>query len=862
MPTIGQSKYRDSTNTFLDDTRNFKRKSIDEQDDYSIVEDILYLNKDKKHIQNVQNENLIVNVELGSTRTSAIGINLEKSSNLMENRTSEQKNVKNYQMFNDNKEPILESPLNEIQKYQLTLLKKSNPSYPKPSKVLGTSSNMVEGNEHAMHHEDSESRHKNDKTSIDIYLKENINELNDFKELKMQERHLLIKPRRNYHHLNPTHRDDVALIDQKNCSSKKNMNTENGGTLKCGNFMNNSKIKGYIETKRDANDANNASDSNDANNASDVSVGSDVNEDTTYGRNNGHRNCHNQQKALNYHDKIQNERYNDACVRNNLTSKGEMGKWDEETVLYNNRNAPINQRYQKLSETSESRVDFKKENLMYKDSVHEKCAIQKKHISTCGKKNIIDSNQYDNEEKSILYDHLNKNTIHEISKNAYKMSDNCVIYQRDMYNKNRVMEATNNKEDSNSNHYRKNENIHLSSGTSANFFTVHNDVDEVAMNRVSNAKSEIKNMANNESSSMNINISTANRKNVPYEKSIIDVSTHADVKAHIKILNKNKPPISNVKAQDKNSHSDKPLNSILHSNTPNKSVNMHINKNVNVNITKNSKNMNVSSKIKNDKAVTYLTYEDIADFGFEVNNDNINDMITKLIEIKKDQEWTKQIENLINLRTILKYHHIIFFENYTKDLRKISRSIIELLNSPRSCVSKNALLCLSEFYSIGKKKMDSTLDDVIMPCLKKAYQTSIDFLSSAANNALLSICNSCSESKLILHFVKIITSKPKTYNLICLKCVIAVIIKFEENISKFKEINKLIEALLECTAVGSAEIKCTARVALVVLDNICPIKQIGSKLHIPAEKIKKIEHLIDRTSESEIDAVLGKIKFS
>ncbi|KOB87443.1 hypothetical protein PFDG_05527 [Plasmodium falciparum Dd2] len=309
-------------------------------------------------------------------------------------------------------------------------------------------------------------------------------------------------------------------------------------------------------------------------------------------------------------------------------------------------------------------------------------------------------------------------------------------------------------------------------------------------------------------------------------------------------------------ANNNNNNNNKNNNNSSSNN--NISSNNMCNKNMNI----SRKSLNVSSKIKNDKSITYISFDEITNFDFEMNNDYMNEMISELLAITKDHEWTKQIDNLINLRKILKFHHKLFFENHSKELRKISRCIIELLNSPRSSVSKNSLLCLSEFYSIGKKKMDNTLDDVILPCLKKAYQTSTDFLSSAANNTLLSICNSCSESKLILHFVKIITSKQKTYNLICLKCLIAVIIKFEDNIIKFKEINKLIEAILECTSVGSAEIKCTARVALVVLDNIYPIKKLCSKLHMSAEKIKKIENLTDRTSENEIDLVLGKIKFN
>lgn len=265
----------------------------------------------------------------------------------------------------------------------------------------------------------------------------------------------------------------------------------------------------------------------------------------------------------------------------------------------------------------------------------------------------------------------------------------------------------------------------------------------------------------------------------------------------------------------------------------------------------------VTSKIKADN-VSYMTYDELTEFPHALTTERISDMLEDIIEKSKHHDWTKQIEDLIILRRIMKYHTKIFFKELAKDLRRVVRTVVELINSPRSCVSKNALLCLSEFYNTGKKQTDCTIDDTLLPCLKKAHQTSVDFISNAANNALLAICNACSENKLILYFMKQINSKQKTYNLLCLRCLIAVLIKLDHNIIKFKEAEKLVEMILECTVVGSAEMKCTARVALVVLENVCPIKKLCGK-NISAALMEQIDGIIDKTSENEIDLVLGKI---
>ncbi|CRH01435.1 conserved Plasmodium protein, unknown function [Plasmodium relictum] len=802
MPTIGENKYRDKANAFIDDARNYKRKSIDEQDDYSIVQELLYLNNEKKNIQHTHKENLFVNVELGSTRTSAIGLNFLNDGNTHERKTNESKYIKSYEHSNDQSEYSLESPLNELQRYQLTLLKKSNPSCPKPQKVIQIKNDVEkEGCKKVSKHEEK-IRVKNEDSNINISIKENIKECNNSNEVEMHRRDLRIIPRRNYNELLSNGTEDSRLNNQKVINLK---NIDIQDTMKNSNFMNNRGIKDLSKIQK-----------------------------------NDNSNYHN---MLSYDVKIKrinskSKGYDNENTKNDCSSKNKAYKLDEDT-FHNDSNKKNKEKHKILIHNSVDNSAIRNNHLKCSDNAYESYVIEKKSQNLIDKKKIDDTNDYDDNNESNVYDNLHKNMLYEISKNSYTMDQNCMIYKRKNYEKNNIIEENNYIHSNNDQYIKKNN--HRLNNTHMGFSVVHNDIDDTTMN---NNKNEIKIIEKNESI---LNINIPNKRNKSHEK-IVDPNKNVEYDKNAKTLNKNKN-VSNIKLQDKNNY-DRVQNTKSCNSTPNKNVNTI------------RKNLNVSSKIKNDKTITYITFEELTDFQFEINIDNISEMVTELVEPPKDQEWTKQIEILTNLRKILKFYNKLFFENQVKELRKIVRSIVELLNSPRSSVSKNALLCLSEFYYIGKKKTDSTLDDIILPCLKKAHQTSVDFLSSAANNTLLSICNSCSESKLILYFIKLITSKQKTYNLICLRCLIAVIIKFDQNIIKFKEINKLIEAILECTAGGSAEIKCTSRVALVVLDNIYPIKKLRSKLNLSMDTIKKIENFIERTSENEIDLVLGKIKFN
>ncbi|VWU51192.1 conserved protein, unknown function [Hepatocystis sp. ex Piliocolobus tephrosceles] len=1098
MPIVGQNKYRDDRNAYVDGEKNYKRKSIDEPDDYDL-EDLIYLNNVRKNLQTNNNENVYVDVELGSTRINAIGINLENDNNAKKHETKESDNIKN--------ELMIESPLNEKQRYQLTLIKNSNPSCPKRLNINENNNNLEVKLKHTPNHDQKvfepthqlnrgerafepthqlnhdervfepthtpnhdqrvfESTHqlnrdervcgfshtvnhdervfklpyipvqeqklcKQDctKDKIDAYfVKKNANELSNTHKIVTTKPKLLIKVRKENDNKKINERDDYQLIDRKLFNVNKKNNVPNDMLTKSENFLTNKNVinEEYIALKMKS---QNNGQMKGQNNGQMKGQNNDQMKGQTNGQMKGQTN------NLNFEEKPKKKNIESEDYYNNDTKKStnrNMYIQNKEVASYNNKNKQNNKTYKKLNDSGINNLNIKKGFHVATDNTFiSNSNICENEIKQKKKMNFINSdnnnhngnkyinerndrgeekgdeegdeegddecdeeveNEYDEEnendgdeqydgggdeqdeaggeeqyydesdekdhdesdekghdeydekghdeydekghdeydekshdeydeecydeedkgnddennndennnknkskknhnhinkygyygidndktgdyydKKRIDYNVFDKNIMDTLLKKEKILNDDLIIYQRDNYHKNRAMKNINEKinikpyEIKIKNEFDNKEDIDLGSSyhnTNNNNSNNNNNNNYENVNKIIITKKGVNNLNNSKGPCNNTQMNNICNKKGMQEKYIINVSTAIEHKQDVKIGNVNKTLTNNTKPFEKNSYTDKTLNTST-STSINTSTNSSIVRNHGINkiINKNPANLNVSSKLKNDKTITYLKYEEITDFHYEINNDNINDMITKLVEITKDQEWTEQINNLINLRIILKYHDKLFFDNHKKDLRKICRAIIELVNSARSSVSKNALLCLSEFYSIGKKRMDSTLDDVIMPCLKKAYQTSIDFLSSSANNALLAICNACTEGKLISHFVKIATAKQKTYNLICLKCLIAVIIKFENGISQYKEMNKLIEALLECTSYGSAEIKCTARVALVVLDNVCPIKPLVNKLHIPVDKIKKITNLISRTSENEIDTVLSKINF-
>ncbi|SOV19394.1 conserved Plasmodium protein, unknown function [Plasmodium gaboni] len=996
MPTIGQNKYRANTSAYLDDSRSFKRKSIDEQEDYNIVDDFLYLNKENKNISNDEHQNLYIKEELGLAHTSAMGINIINKCITDDKKFNESYNIQNYEQHVDENDYKLESPLNEIQKYQLTLLRKSNPSYPKPSKSEDNNSN-VNKDCRKKSHEEEEKYNMNLSTKNNVkeirYIQgikqkgdvksdkdfKNMMDLKNYKDLQMHKvkanyinvadnkkitvnknipinnnipnnynmsinknlpmhkniltykennitkDQVLINPRRNDQILyNKNDLSNIKGVYEEKIGKSKYVKTNNS-SVASSKLMNDYRQEGMVEIrlKDKKYDERLISDGyekkkmyyikhNDKKDRKENEEQPTIKDNKIYKY--GDRIIYSDKDKKENIIKLNDKYLNDMNVKKGNYYKSEESMYDNYVIVTNNSNI-----YNKKKENNNNNNNDNNENYDndyndnnnndYKDNnnndyyvrsgnknimiddklkmgpniVNDKYKLYKRadYEENRKKKNneeMRDAQIVENVNEHGIYENVKNLKNDEVDENynnfsSHRYDKGKYVIENDKENtKNNINKGSRNCNDNKYKGIHKiNDNNNNNNNNNYGGNNVYNDSYNNSYNNSYNDYYDDYHKREGPNNKHQIN--KFNRKeettiiNVCSEKKAYEEGTKNKNMTHkydeqdednkcVKNVNKKKY-CSNINVQGKNG-SEKVGGYRSSNNNNNNNNNSVSNKNLNI----SRKSLNVSSKIKNDKSITYISFDEITNFDFEMNNDYMNDIISELLGITKDHEWTKQIDNLINLRRILKFHHKLFFENHSKELRKISRCIIELLNSPRSSVSKNSLLCLSEFYSIGKKKMDNTLDDVILPCLKKAYQTSIDFLSSAANNTLLSICNSCSESKLILHFIKIMTSKQKTYNLICLKCLIAVIIKFEDNIIKFKEINKLIEAILECTSVGSAEIKCTARVALVVLDNIYPIKKLCGKLYMTSEKIKKIENLTDRTSENEIDLVLGKIKFN
>lgn len=956
MSRFGENIYENNSRPLIDENKNIKRKTIDEQDESYITSELPIIGETRPNSRSLYKEPTNINAELYYEHLRDKGLyNLKSEKKLTHNDNSfvPIKNLPHYQQhqIHDDKIPqTVESPLNENQKKKLALLNRKNPACPRRPKLIS---------EKELHKEKSEneinSNRENRNSRNEIFIKnENINEnvdeninaninaninesrikRNKYAENIMNKGELKITQKKNNSYDFPkgemkmsTHNNEYAYEQLENLSynytnkssrndsqkpkytSEFSRETENepyqgisiqNSFMKLGSSQsieyttssyehgenisrnlskNTSAFSNILEDKKHKRILKNENTKNEMLNTSNDSV-------NIRKRSSFHNNLsvfNDETKDMNK-DELSFVGSNKSGIGSNTNLEDIYQNKNQLKIIRSNSSNIKNEQENTVSVISRENYVTRKKGNIFKMKEHE---YEHEH-EPVGKAEKFSSNDFskrDRYEKKMEINLDCSTSKNELTNFNYRKDTETIPIHKKDTNKGKQMEIkmvdaetiSKNKKDEKvkilikSNAEDKESMVEVAEEKTAHYVN-YDDIPCKGMN-ISNDVSMIDNSFN-----MNYeNERPANKLPVHHKKKVrtviakksehsINTSSNHSVGTSVMNNSSNNFSFSNNSSynrlgEGRSEYSDEKCSSTSVEKTASlkKSSNRNtpsINKQTN-STNKKSNVASVTSKIKTDN-VTYITFEELTEFPQVLNNDRISDMVIDIIEKSKNHDWTKQIEDLINLRRIMKFHTKIFFEEQSKDLRRIIRAVVELINSPRSCVSKNALLCLSEFYNNGKKRVDCTIDDVVLPCLKKAHQTSVDFISNAANNALLAICNACSESKLILYFIKQITSKQKTYNLLCLRCLIAVLIKFDHNVIKFKEADKLVEAILECTLVGSAEIKCTARVALVVLENACPIRKLCSK-NISATQMEKIDVIIDKTSESEIDLVLGKI---
>lgn len=151
-------------------------------------------------------------------------------------------------------------------------------------------------------------------------------------------------------------------------------------------------------------------------------------------------------------------------------------------------------------------------------------------------------------------------------------------------------------------------------------------------------------------------------------------------------------------------------------------------------------------------------------------------------------------------------------------MHAIVLSVSKAVDNLRSAVSKNGMLCVSDMFYGLKTKMNSEIEYIILSLLKKTIDNS-GFLNEAADNAIQSIFDNCTDVKIVPVLMQMTQHrncmvKGKAIYYLCNYCKTLGV-----KVKKMKDFEAIVKLMLKSTSEPQPETRTSSRNAIVEMYN-------------------------------------------
>lgn len=119
-----------------------------------------------------------------------------------------------------------------------------------------------------------------------------------------------------------------------------------------------------------------------------------------------------------------------------------------------------------------------------------------------------------------------------------------------------------------------------------------------------------------------------------------------------------------------------------------------------------------------------------------------------IINDLKNSDWKVQFETTNILRRLTEFHPELILSTSATNLHVIVLDLLGLIESLRSSVSKNALICLNELVIALRRQIDPEMEIILEKLMKKSVDTNV-FISSEVQRCLKSLSLYATPSKVI-----------------------------------------------------------------------------------------------------------------
>ena len=235
------------------------------------------------------------------------------------------------------------------------------------------------------------------------------------------------------------------------------------------------------------------------------------------------------------------------------------------------------------------------------------------------------------------------------------------------------------------------------------------------------------------------------------------------------------------------------------------------------------------TKDNEDKADGYLRRSDLLPL-------NAPEKEYKLLLISfQNADWKTQFESINNLRRVTEHHSELLSEGPTNILNILAQNLMKAIDSQRSTLVKNALLCLTEMINKLGRYMDQQIEVIVDKLTRKAADANA-FINFEVKKCLNTAAAMLTECKIIQQIDNLKQSKSVSLKDSLIEMLQAVVSKE----SPIKDAPKLRDMLIYFLDEGSNELKNKARSALTDLCDKVPGFEGHLKSVLPAEGYMKL----------------------
>lgn len=209
----------------------------------------------------------------------------------------------------------------------------------------------------------------------------------------------------------------------------------------------------------------------------------------------------------------------------------------------------------------------------------------------------------------------------------------------------------------------------------------------------------------------------------------------------------------------------------------------------------------------------------------------------------KDEDWSTRFEALNSIRRLAIWHADLLGPN----LQTIAREMKNEIDSLRSSLARNALMCCVDMFEGLKRQVDPELPWLVPLLLKKAGETNM-FLAEEANRALCVMLRYCTESKTLAALLNHCNDTHKVVKQSAANYLSKAVEIMGARIFQLKDLPKLIQALGVFLTGAAVEMRTHAKLGVVRLAQLQGMVEFdkNAKKLLPQAHYAAVRKVLDK----------------